>query len=361
MNDILNERNDILAEFARRSLGGEPAEPVAATGAEPEVTTPEPEPAPVPEPKAEEKVVVKEEPVVEPKADSTSFDDWDSTPEPTPAPNAAPELPVDVLSELGKVLGVENVKGKEDVVKAIATLKEEAAKAAGPDKTKIRPELLKAIELDEKGGDFYEYLKVTSVDYSKADPVELYEDYVIDQLSDANGNYNEDEVNDFLDNMKESEIKLRGIELQKRLVYEQQRKVAEIEQEAIRKREKADAELRSALSGLQEIDGFKVDDKHRREAFDWVASGKMMRDLFYGPDGQLDPVKVAKNAFRNLYYEKLDAYQKSKIRNSTKREVFADLTNQQITTPSIPANPNPVKGNPLDDYIKSLEQGLSNR
>ncbi|HEY0749691.1 MAG TPA: hypothetical protein VGD26_00970 [Chitinophagaceae bacterium] len=345
------ELSDILAGFARQSVGL-PPEPPAATD--------EPKVEPTEEPKLEDVSMAppKEEakPEVEPKKEEVEgpISDWDTPADTTPEAPAVTPKDVEILSELGSALGLEKVTSKEDILKAVSELSE---KAKGPDTSDIHPELLKAIELSKKGGDFYEYLKITSVDYSKADPVTLYEDYVIDQLTDANGNVNEDEVNDYLDNMKESEKRLKGIELQKRLVYEQQRKAAEIESEAIQRKEKQDIALKAALGNLQEIDGFKVSDSHRKEVFSWVTS-KMMKDLFYGPDGNLDPQKVAKVAFRNLYHDKLHAYQMNKIKHATARDIYADVTNQQIKTTSSSPNPTPKKGYDIGDYIQSLEEKM---
>lgn len=350
------ELSDILGEFARQSVGLPPQEETpAATG---EVVQPEEKAEEVEvstaQPTTEDKPKVEEKPKEEVEG---PISDWDTPADVTPAPTEVSEPDMTILSELGSALGLEKVTSKEELLKAASAL---AEKTKGPDTSDIHPELLKAIELSKKGGDFYEYLKITSVDYSKADPVDLYEDYVIDQLTDANGNVNEDEVNDYLDGMKESEKRLKGIELQKRLVYEQQRRVAEIQAEAVAKKERQDAELKSALGNLQEVDGFKVSDSHRKELFSWVTS-KMMKDLFYGKDGNLDPQKVAKVAFRNLYYDKLHAYQTNKIKHSTARDIYADVTNQQIKPTTSTPNPSPAKGYDISNYISELEQKFVNK
>jgi hypothetical protein len=363
MSGLDQEFSAILQDFAKQSISGEPSvENLAATGLEqtpveqPVVESNAPTAAAVSTPAAptvEVKTEVKED---------GPFADWDSpseTPQATPGVTTPNALPAEVFSELGKALGLEKVQGKEDVVAAISALKAEADKVKA-DRTQIHPELQKAIELNQKGGDFYEYLKVTSADYSKADPVTLYEDYVIEQFADAQGQVDEDKINNFLDNLPSEEKELRGRELQRRLVNEQARRVAEIENDANMRKQKHDAELKAALGGLTEVDGFKVDDSHRRDLFDWV-TGKMMKDLFYGADGNLDPQKVARVAFRNKYHEKLDSYYKSKIRNTTKREILAEVTNAQITSPAISANPTPNKGYGINEYINSLEQKFNNK
>ena len=356
---VQNELSDLLGEFARQSVG---LPPETATPA----TTGAPEPAKVVveekvEPVSTAQVAPEEQPAPETKetvVEDGPVADWDTDPN-AAAPDKTSGIPdnTEIFNELGSALGLEKVSTKEDLIKAASAL---AEKAKGPDTSNIHPELLKAIELSKSGGDFYEYLKITSVDYSKADPVTLYEDYVIDQLTDANGNVNEDEVNDYLDTMKESEKRLKGIELQKRLVYEQGRKVKEIETEAIQKKEKQDADLKAALGHLQEVDGFKLSDSHRKEVFSWV-TGKMMKDLFYGPDGNLDPEKVAKVAFRNLYHDKVHSYQVNRIKNATKREFYEDITNAQIKAPTTLTNPTPKKGYDISNYISELEQKLVNK
>jgi hypothetical protein len=363
MSDIQSDLSAILADFAKSSISGEqapavaPETPVVTQAVEtPQLEAPKVEPAVETAKPAE---VVATTPNI--PDEQSVFSDWDSAPATQVAATQASQ-PVEIFSELGKVLGLEKVESKEALVKALENYKLEVEKAkSGIDKAQIRPELLKAIELDQKGGDYKEFLGLSTVDYAKADPVELYEDYVIDRMADANGTVDTDKVNDFLDGLSDTDKKLRGLELQRQLINEQQRRVSEIELDATRKREESDTKLRSALGGLSEVDGFKVDDKHRREVFDWVSSGKIMRDLFYGSDGNLDPAKVAKIAFRNLYHERLDAYQKSKIRNTVKRELINDISNPQITSPAKPVNPTPKTGYDISDYITALEQGMGNK
>ena len=365
IKDINDEYNDLLAGLASGSVDNNSAAPELTPTGDPTGGTPE-----VVDPLTEAPAVTPTEPAVEtpaakvedPKVEETVVDeklavvdDWDSVP-------VVPEVKVpevdtkiaeaSLFAELSKAIGAD-IKAKEDIVKLF-----NETKAKTIDTQKIPAELNKAIELASKGADYLEYLKVSTVDYKNADPAQLYEDYIIDTAADANGQVDSEKVNDYLNSLPEFEKELRGKDLQKRLIAEQNRRTAEIEQDAIRAREKYDAELKSALSGLTEIDGWKVGDNHRRELFDWISSGSITRDLFYTADGHFDPAKAAKVAFRNKYYDKLDAYQKTKIRNATKREILKDITNAEIVTPPKATNAEPNKGYSIGDYIQSLEQNL---
>src|SRR5688572_14384438 len=173
--DIQSELNDILAGFAKGSIGnnnsGSDGLPVESTGAAPtgdaatkteDVVVDSPtavEPTSTEAAKTEEPTKT-EEPVAEPAI----WSDWDKTPEPTPAikpTDAAP--PTLVFTDLGKAIGVD-VKTQEDLVKAVEGLKAEAAKSKAYDN--LPAELKKAVELASKGADYLEYLKVNTLDYS---------------------------------------------------------------------------------------------------------------------------------------------------------------------------------------------------
>jgi hypothetical protein len=358
--DIQTEYSNLLASFAKGSLSSDPY--VATPPAEPQAPSVQDDPilehteVPV-EPVAPATSEAPKAPEVPAVAvadqGDTTFNDWDAVETPTPS-ETVPAIPVEVYIELGKALGLEKDQSKETVLQAINTLKAEVEKSKLPDASQIPGELKKAIELAQKGGDYLEYLKVSTLDYSSADEIELYENYIIDSSADAEGKIDFDAVNDYLENMPKVEKELRAKEFKRQLINEQSRRVRDIEIAALREREKHDMELKAALSGFNEIDGFKIDDRHRREVFDWVSSGKIMKDLFYGPDGQLDANKIAKIAFRNKYFDKLDAYQKNKIRNSTKREIFADISNAQVNTPPVPSNPAPKKPYDADAYMRDL-------
>lgn len=362
IKDIGTEYNDMLAAFAAGSLAPstdktEPTEP-ATTPQEPTEPTPTVEtPTAITPPAVEEPKVTA--PVVEDVKIDEPWTDWDATPE--VANQDAPKVDVTnttatpTFTELSKALGVE-FKSEADVLAAIK---------AEQEKTKILDnipsELKKAIELASKGVDYLEYLKINTVDYSKADPIQLYEDYIIDQMANEKGEVDEDKVNEYLDSLPEMDKTIKGNELKRQLLYAQSQRTAQLEQEAVRTREKHDTELKAALRSMVEVDKFKINDQHRNELFDWISSGKIMKDLFYDANGNFDAVKAAKVAFRNKYYEKLDAYQKTLIRNATKREILKDITNQDIVSTPKFANPEPTKGYGVGDYISQLEQIMSQR
>jgi hypothetical protein len=352
MEDLQSELSAIMAGLVKENVAA-PAEQVA----------------PVIEEAPTEIVASVAEPTVQPtETPSPAVDnslpdvisDWDTTTSSTAtqveAAAAAPS--VDPYLDLGKALGLEKVESKEALLTYLKDIKAKA-ETPGVDTSKIKsPELLKAIELDQKGGNWKSYLQITDTDYTSVDPVELYENYVIDQLADASGQVDEEEVNKLLDSKTELEKKLLGKELQRQLSSAQAQRVAEVEREAALVRAQTDDALRSALKVTTDVNGFKVDDTHRRDLFEWVSSGRMMSDLFYGSDGKLDPAKTARNAFIMKYFDKIDSAMKQRIRNATLREIKEEVGNAQIVSPGAPANPNPKVENGVDAYIRQLEQTM---
>jgi hypothetical protein len=355
IKEVSEEYNDMMAGFAARASENIPTEPQASippTETEVPVTEETPK-ADAPTAAAPE--TPKVETPVEDKVES-SWSDWD-TPEVPKADATAPAVvPNEIFTDLSKALGVE-IKTKDDIV---AAYKAQAEKTALPDN--LPSELKKAIELASQGADYLEYLKVNTVDYGKADPVQLYEDYIIDSMSDKDGNVADPEkLDEYLDSLSDLDKTIRGNEIKRQLISAQAQRTAQLEQEARMSREKHDTELKAALRSMDEVDQFKITDFHRTELFNWISSGKIMQDLFYDANGQFDAVKVSKIAFRNKYHDKLDAYQKTKLRNATKREILKDITNQDITSPKQPANPEPKKGYGIGDYIQSLQDQMNNR
>ncbi len=358
---LRGEFNDMLSAFADKH--NKPAEQltdpttagvIGTTAAATETAVSEIEQPTVdikPEPVAEV-ATVKEEV----KADESIFDDWDK-----PLDVAAPaaEVKVDTtpfLTELSKAIGSE-VKSVEDVKKYIDTVVKKDVLEDVP------ADLKKAVELARKGANYLEFLEVNKEDYSKADPKDLYEDYLYGTAA-QNGELTKEEadkIDEYLESLSDFEKEIRGKDVQRRLISEQTRRTQELEQEAVRNRERHDGALRSALKGLSDVDGFKVSDTHRNAVFDWVSSGKIMKDLFYDGNGDFDASKAAKVGFLMKYHEQMTSYSQSKIRNTTKREILKDVTNADVkktTTNTHPTKEN--KGFGYDDMLLSLTERLNN-
>lgn len=355
--DLNEELGGILEQFSKNSVSQpEPAvEPVPATA----VT----EPTPVPTLMTQPAVEPSTEPVAaatptEPVVDN-KIDDWDADVTPEPVTTSTPTAAFD-FSEMGKALGTEEIKTKEDLISYVSKVKSEA-ESAKSGLSDLPQELTQAIELAKQGGDYLSYLKVSAIDYGKLDPVDVYEEYVIDRSTDQNGNVDFDKVNTFLDSIQDFDKELRGKEIIKNLQAQQLNAVKQLESQAQARKEKAISSVQSVLSTLDDVNGFKLKSTHKQELFDWIVSGKMMKEAFFSEQtGDYDFSKVVKAAALLKYGEKMDAYRRQQIRNSVKRELLDDLQNPQIDKPTIAAGAEPKKGYDLGDFLDDLKNKQRN-
>lgn len=358
MSDINEEYGNLLADFAKNSTNfSQSADPAPADIVTSEVAagteTPEVEQV---MPVTTDNVSVPATPVeaapVNAPVDAI-IDDWDgpATPE-VVTPQAA--TAVFDFSELGKAVGAD-VKTKDELVSYISKIKAESETIQTGLKD-LPKELTKAIELAKQGGDYLSYLKVSSVDYGKLDPVDVYEEYVIDRSADAQGNVDFDKVNAFLDSLQEVDKELRGKEIIKNLQAQQNYQAQQIEAEATKRKQEAVTSVQSVLSTIDDVNGFKLKPSHKQEIFDWVTSGKMMKDAFYSDKtGDYDFNKVVKAAIILKYGEKMDAYRKQQARNAAKREILDELQNPEVTRPAVPAAASPKKGYDISDYLEEVK------
>ncbi len=350
--DIQTELGGILQEFANNTVT--PPGPAAVT---PEPVTPEPtstEP-PLVLPVTTEPVATAPAITPLPATVDNKIDDWDS--EATLDAPATPEPSVTFdFGEMGKALGAENIKTKEDLVSYVSKVKSDA-ESVKSGMSDLPQDLSKAIELAKQGGDYLGYLKVSSVDYTKLDPVDVYEEYVIDRATDANGNVDYDKVNTFLDSIQDFDKELRGKEILRNLQSQQQLAVRQLEDQAVKRKDEAIKSVQTVLSTLEDVNGFKLKPTHKQELFDWIVSGKMMKEAFFSENtGEYDFSKVVKAAALLKYGEKMDAYRKQQIRNGVKRELLDDLQNPEIVKPSEAAGAVPKIGYDLGDYLGELKE-----
>lgn len=305
-----------------------------------QVPTPEPTPAPV-----------AVTPAVKVDVDAL-VDSWDSeqaqTPvTPVPVASAPPvvtptvETSSMVLSELAKVLGKDNIS-REEAIKVVQEIKSKVE-----DFSTLPPNLVKAVEIARSNGNYLEYLGVNVIDWSKEDPVILYENYIEDQLRDQTGQVDYERVDKFLDKIDEDEKELRGRELQRQYINAQAQQKAYYEAQAKAEKSQFENTLRRTLDSLDKIADFKLSPSHKEELFSDIVSGRDLKET--------DLQTRVFNAFVKKYFTKLDAFRKTQIRNSVKKEIL-----DEVTVPVIkPASEQVVTQTgatkfSLDDYIKTL-------
>jgi hypothetical protein len=335
-------------------------EPSPAAAPAPTSTTPPAEgatTAPANEPVVAATPPVTPAPVV--PADSNSVvDSWDEPQQPSspasaaapaaataPAPAVPPIVATSLdVSELAKVLKKDAIKTKDEVFSELeTTVKQAELISALPEQMKS------ALEIAALGGNYLEYLGISQIDWTKEDPITLYENYVEDQFTNAQGQTDFERVEKLLDRLDDDEKELRGRELQRQYVTYQAQQKAAIESQARQQKASFESNLRSAVDSLSDIAGFKLSPAHKEELYAYVVSGADLK--------QPDIKTRIFNAFVTKYWPKLDAYRKQQIKNATVKQIIDEVTVPEITSVGMIPSPAPSNvGFSMNDYIKSLEK-----
>lgn len=253
-----------------------------------------------------------------------------------------PAAPViNYLSELAKVL---NVQKDDEVLQAVEKYKQKAEVF-----DKVPETLSKALEIAKDGGDYLEYLNVSVVDWSKEDPITLYENYVIDQYTDPQTKtVDVERVDKLLDRIEDDEKELRGKDLQRQYINFQAQRKAGIEFEARQTKQRFEQSLKQAVDGIDNIAGFKLTPAHKTELYNFVLSGQDLKPN----DLQARVV----DAGLKKYWSKMDTFRKSQIKNATKRELLEQTTFPKLNTTGQLTNVSaPAEKYGISDYIKELE------
>lgn len=254
-----------------------------------------------------------------------NFDEWDETNTEEVIEDKPKEFD---YSNLAKDLGFESTT-RDGIIAEVKAIKEEKAQStelvAG-----LPDNLAKAIEIAQLDGDYLQYLGVTSVDYNKVDNMTLVQDQFTKYLTDANGNVDVEKLAEALEGLTDLDIEMRGNELKSQYIAQQEQFKNNVQREAQDAKLKADVELKSALAKTDNIRDLKLNGTHKKDLYDSISSGKMVQDLFYGSDGQMDYEKVVKVVFDAKYGDKVDKYLKQRITTATKKEMLDKLSNVQI-------------------------------
>lgn len=360
---IQTELAQLLGDLAKTATSSTAVEPTPSDNSGITTTpTPTVEPAPV-VPNVVPPVVTPEPVAIVAKPDNleTIVEAWDedasgtapTVPSATqPATTSAPSFD---FSKMANVLGKE-IKTEDELVTTISDLKK-VVDSYSQEKTSIPQDLAKAIEIAKLQGNYLEYLNVSSVDWNKQDPVEVFENYIIDRATDASGNVDYEKVDAYLDKIDDFEKEVKGRELILNYVNAQKQVQAQIEAKAVEEKRQREQGLRVALDSVSDINGFKLSPTHKEEIFNAFVSGNAIKNMFYDGAGKLDFNKVVKALFITKYWDKVDNFRKQQVRNAAKREILENLTQPSLSTASSVVNPAPSKnGYSLDDYVADLKK-----
>ena len=291
-------------------------------------------------------VVTQTEPLI--------IDNWDvvdSTPVTTPV------VPTFDFATIGKDLGFE-AKTREELVAQVNAIKTQAAQLKQEKEalmTNVPQDLVKAIELSRTGGDYLGYLGIGAVDYSKADPIELYETFVENSLTDPKTGVTDwDKVNAHLDKLDDADLEIRGRQIQVQYVNYQNAQRSEKEQQIQAARLDQERSIRQAVDRLEKVGDFKVSPTHKQEVYQDLLVDPL-KDYRKG-NGQFDYEKLARDRFIIKNYEKLDKFRQQQIKNAAKREILNDITNPELTKPGALPTAAAKKGYSLDDLLNDVSR-----
>lgn len=275
--------------------------------------------------KATEEVTVAPSPQVEV---GHLVENWDDTVQP---PAVSPSNDVTNLSALAKELGFEGVTTKEELITRVSE-----SKAQKGQPTALPTDLAKAVEIASQGGNYLEYLQVSSVDWSKQDPLTLYENWVFDNL--VQKGKTAEEIDAYLDRVDDLDKEMRGVELRNQLVTNQLQRKQSIEHQTQVAQQQFEVSTQKALSQIDDVYGFKLSA---------LQKDSIMRDFTHSPLGRIlvsqtngDFKEALVGMFNLKYGSKIDNFRRQQIKNATKRDLLNEMTNAKITPPgSQPAQP----------------------
>lgn len=293
--------------------------------------------------------------VVPTPTEPSVIDNWDLA-----GAETAPESvvsPTFDFATIGKDLGFE-VKTRDELVSQVKAIKAQADLLKQEKEAvfaNVPQDLVKAIELARSNGDYLGYLGIGAVDYAKADPIELYESFVENSLTDPKtGNTDWEKVNAHLDKLDDADLEIRGKQIQLQYVQYQNEQRTQKEQQIYAQRQEQERSIRQAVDRLEKVGDFKVSSTHKQEIYQDLL-GDPLKDYRKG-NGQFDFERLAKDRFILKNYEKLDKFRQQQIKNAAKREILSEITNPELTRPATLPAPSVKKAYSFDDFLSDVSK-----
>ena len=274
-----------------------------------------------------------------------------------PTTTAKPEYD---FTELGKALQVEGVTSKDSLVAKWKELsqktKEYEDKLASY--SSIPEPLRDAIELANKGGDYLEYLGISTIDYDAVDDRSLVEEELIELgiFNNADGSINEDALAEYVDGLSDKELKVRGAQVRNKFKQSQLAQRQEVRRKAEEQRQRAINDMRATLDKINNVGPFKLNQARKKELFDSFSSGQMLKELFQDEKGQFDYNKAVEVYYRVKYAPKIDKLIADSVKTKTIKEQANEIKNVDLGANTRLARPEVAPAQDGLDYWMSILQ-----
>lgn len=291
---------------------------------------------------------------------------WDAG---TETPKEEPSSKFD-FSRLGSALELGEIKDETDFIGKISELKTKLKKSEESPLQGIPDDFKEVIEITKKTGDWKTYLAESIIDYSKVNPVKLYEEQAFTELSklarfrNGDGSPKEQEIIDEIALIPETTRIVEGSRIQRSLIDQQlNRKNALVTQarERIIVKEKELSNSTKDLNQLLPFEsyGIKFEPKHAHNIYEGVVTSKLTKKHLGVSYEDLvksgaDMKSVAKTIATAEYGEQMLKFKSSAATVAAKKEILEKVGNVQLTPPAVPAAPETKEKSVVQKYIEQM-------
>jgi hypothetical protein len=282
----------------------------------------------------------KEEPTEKPVEVIQQESSWDADETQTTV-----ETPKYDFSKIGSALDLKEIKGEDEIVAKVSELKTKIKEYEEKPLTGIPDDFKEVLEVTKSGGNWKDYLASQIVDYTKVDPIQLFEDsFFQDAVKNpkyfTDGKFDQAKAEEAVDLIPESLREMYGKQIAHGKIQEQRQRQLEIKAKAEARLASAEKSLSTATKNLNELlpvesYGIKFEPKHSSEIYQGIANSKLTKELLGVSYEDLvksgaDMKAVAKTIAAAKYMEKMLKYKSQTSKAEAKKEVLDKIQNPQI-------------------------------
>jgi len=295
-----------------------------------------------------------------PETDSTSQDE--SPTEDTPwfekeDDNWTNEKDETDYSALIKDLGIEG-SAKSDIISSYTTLQEknqeleEKVKTFEETNPYANDDLKAANDLAKSGGDWKQYLNISSTDWDQIDDTTLVVEM---KLRDVFGD-NVEAMQEHLQKMGEYEIKIQGNQIREGLKADQQAKMQAIQKKAEDKQREINNQIKNTLDNVNEMYGVKLTPALKSQMYKEITSpGGLINKIFYDKNGNLNPKAIISTAFAASNMKMIMQVNMNRYMNKGKEQLLNEVSNPKTKNNGEFSNPNSKPKSALDGFMDHLK------
>jgi hypothetical protein len=268
----------------------------------------------------------------------------------------------EALKGISEALGIESFGDEELVLGEIASIKsqrdelQQRVEQIEAETPYANEHLEKANDLAKNGGDWQQYLGISSIDYNNVpDESMLVEAWLRPSLGDDN-----EKIAEHLNGMTDSEKKLKAGEIRASIINDQEKQLQSIRQEAMERKRKVDEGLKKQLGETKEMFGVKVTAKDRKEMFDSLTSDNgFINETFFNKDGSMNFKSMSELAFMHKNIGKIVKLNVQNAKTQGKKQVIEEATNTNLNKSNggFNAPKDKVKKSGFENYFSDLMSG----